>query len=517
METRPSNKECWLVYLFGTLAAFVIMRCGFSPSSMSMHLRPEYDLNIYYLIGQGWMQGRLPYVEFADLKGPLVFLLHGLGSLLTPGSFLGGCLLEAPLVGLGLLFAYRTVRLFLPTAASLGVLGLYSVSILYFSLHPGEITWVLQQISLFWLARWVVEEEELPAGAQWLLGFAVAVVLLVKYNQAAFWLPFCLWGMVAAGRDWWRAGLMQLLGGASLLVPVLGYFYAHGALIPLWKEYVEMACRYGSAPLGESQLFSLGWLLPSELVPLHLHQALPEWLAAIIGWLSLLPFLLLPRFWRGCREKIAYTVLFVSFALSAYAAYGGSHRYIHYAFVFSVYWLPGLVLLAQWKERLAKWGGAIVLVGVLAFATGLPIAVQYLMPHNGNKEMKAATHGLMRELSKGGMADVVILDTAGALHLHRLTGSVPIVTHFIPSMIPGGYAQHRSELAEAICKRTPRYVVGSASNEEADKKLLRSTTERYRELRHPELELPAFGAHARRPEYILYERESALPPPKTTY
>ena len=108
METRPSNKECWLVYLFGTLVSFVIMRCGFSPSSMSMHLRPEYDLNIYYLIGQGWMQGRLPYVEFADLKGPLVFLLHGLGSLLTPGSFLGAacwkrhwwglacCLLTAP-------------------------------------------------------------------------------------------------------------------------------------------------------------------------------------------------------------------------------------------------------------------------------------------------------------------------------------------------------------------------------------------------------------------------------------
>ena len=517
METRPSNKECWLVYLFGTLAAFVIMRCGFSPSSMSMHLRPEYDLNIYYLIGQGWMQGRIPYVELTDLKGPLVFLLHGAGSLLTPGSFLGACLLEAPLVGLGLLFAYRTARLFVSQGAALGVLGLYSVSILYFSLHPAEITWVLQQMALFWLVRWAVEEEEPSAGVQFMLGFSVAVVLLTKYNQAVFWLPFCLWGVFAVGRDWWRAGFVQLLGSACLLGPVLWYFHAYDALLPLWREYVEIAWRYGSSSLSESMLGTHGWLLASELVPLHLHQALPEWLAACLGWLALLPCLLVPVFWRDRRAGLVYIVLLASLMLSVYAAYCGTRRYIHYAFVFSVYLLPGLLLLAAWKERLVKWGGAAVLVSVLAFAAGLPLAVQYLKPHNGNAEMKTVTQGLVRKLSQGDKTDVVILDVEGALHLHRLTGTVPMQPHFIPTMVSGGYAQHREELSEAIRKRSPRYVVGSASNEEADKKLLRSTTERYRELRHPELELPAFGAHARRPEYILYERESALPPPKTTY
>ena len=46
------------------------------------------------------MQGGLPYVDLADLKGPLVFLFHGIAALLTPGSFLGACLLHAPLVGL---------------------------------------------------------------------------------------------------------------------------------------------------------------------------------------------------------------------------------------------------------------------------------------------------------------------------------------------------------------------------------------------------------------------------------
>ena len=507
METRPSARECWLVYLLGTLAAFIIMRFGFSPSSVSMHLRPEYDLNIYYLIGQGWMQGRLPYVELSDLKGPMVFLLHGAGSLLTPGSFLGACLLEAPLVGLGLLFAYRTARLFVSQGAALGVLGMYSVALLYFSLHPAEITWVLQQMALFWLARWAVEEEEPSSGVQFMLGFSVAVVLLTKYNQAVFWLPFCLWGVFAVGRDWWRAGFVQLLGSACLLGPVLWYFHAYDAFLPLWHEYVEIAWRYGSSSLSESMLGTLGWLLASELVPLHLHQALPEWLAACLGWLALLPCLLVPIFWRDRRAGLVYIVLLASLMLSVYAAYCGTRRYIHYAFVFSVYLLPGLLLLAAWKERLVKWGGAAVLVSVLAFAAGLPLAVQYLKPHNGNAEMKTVTQGLVRQLSQGDKTDVVILDVEGALHLHRLTGTVPLRTHFIPSMVSGGYAQHREELAEAIRKRSPRYVVGSVRSEKVDRELLRDAPDKYRALHHADLKLPAFGPRARRPEYILYVRE----------
>lgn len=507
METRVSARECWLVYLLGTLAAFVIMRFGFSPSSVSMHLRPEYDLNIYYLIGQGWMQGRLPYVELTDLKGPLVFLLHGAGSLLTPGRFLGACLLESPLVGLGLLFAYRTARLFVSRSEALGVLGIYSVAILYFSLHPAEITWVLQQMALFWLARWVVDEGEPPAGVQLLLGFSLAVVLLAKYNQAVFWLPFCLWGVLAAGHYWWRAGFLQMLGAVVMLVPVLSYFYAHDALRPLWHEYVEIAWQYGSAPWSESMLGSLGWLLASELVPLHLHQALPEWLAAVIGWLTLLPCLLVPFFWRVRRVTPAFIVLLISLAVSVYAAYCGSRRYIHYAFVFSVFWLPGLILLASWKGRLVKWGGAAALASVLAFAAGLPLVVQFLKPHNGNAEMKIVTQELVRELSQGDKTDVVILDVEGALHLHRLTGTVPMGAHFIPSMVPGGYAQHREELSESIRKRSPRYAIGSVCNEKGDRELLQNAPDRYRALRHSDLNLPAFGSFARRPEYILYVRE----------
>ena len=76
MESRVSARECWLVYLLGTLVSFLMLRFGFVACSASMHLRSDYDLNIYYLIGNAWMNGILPYVGPTDLKGPLVFLFH---------------------------------------------------------------------------------------------------------------------------------------------------------------------------------------------------------------------------------------------------------------------------------------------------------------------------------------------------------------------------------------------------------------------------------------------------------
>lgn len=504
---RDTGKECRVVYLLGVLLGFVLMRFGFGPAGVSMHLRPEYDLNIYYLIGQGWMQGILPYAQLTDLKGPLVFLLHGLGARLTPGSFSGACVLESLLLGVGVLYAYRTARLFFSVGISLGVMGAYSLSMLYFSLHPAEIIWVLQQVALFYLLRRAVRGELPDARQQFLLGVSVGVVLLVKFNQAAFWVPFCLWGVVVAGRKWWRSGLLQLAGVGAVLVPVLGYFYAQGALAQLWQEYVMLAVRYGSTGWAESALANRGWLLAAEMLPLHLHQALSEIPAAVLGWGMLLPCVLLPVLLRGAGCWEAVPVLVAAWLLLVAANYSSAHCYIHYSFVFSVYWLVGLLVLAHCLRRVMIWAGSCVLVGVLVFAVGLPIAVKYLKPHNGNAEMRAATLALTDRLARGGHGEVVVLDAAGGLHFYRLTHRLPVNLHFIPSLVPGGFEQHRAELADYIRERKPRYLVGSAACAEADAAWLQRVAPACYEVHtHAQLGLPVFPAAARRPEYMLYTR-----------
>lgn len=40
------------------------------------------------------MEGLVPYVDFADSKGPLLWLVYGIGYLISPNSFFGMYLLE---------------------------------------------------------------------------------------------------------------------------------------------------------------------------------------------------------------------------------------------------------------------------------------------------------------------------------------------------------------------------------------------------------------------------------------
>lgn len=502
MESRITRRESWLVYLLGTLVAFVILRFGFSPSSVSIHLRPEYDLNIYHLIGREWMQGSVPYLTHADLKGPLVFLLHGLGAVLSPGSFLGACLLESPLVGIGVLYAYWSARLFLPRGQAVGVLGVYSLSILYFSLHPAELVWVLQQVAVYYLLRWLVSGKSPGVCQNIILGVSSGLVLLVKFNLVAFWLPFCVWGILVSRRRWWQAGLLQLGACLSVLAPVLLYFHGQGALASLWNEYVLAAMEYGGAPWASSALCTRGILLASELLPLHLHQFLPEFLAALMGWVELVLSFLFPMRFRGRQRWCCYAVLLGAFVLLLIANYGGARCYIHYSFNFACFGL--LALLALPSGRWLNWLGACTLSGVLIFALGLPLAVRYMKPENGNTQMRSASRKLAQLVSQDAVSDAIVLDVNNALHILRLSEKRLMLRHFVPTMVPGGYEQHREELACAIRTHRPRFVIGSAATRGEDERLLQGLYSAYT---HQDLQLPEFPPHARRPEFILYIRE----------
>ena len=69
----------WGVWLLFSLLSFAAIRWGIAALSESMHLRPDYDANIYHIIGSAWLRGEsVPYVGLSDIKGPLIFLECGL-------------------------------------------------------------------------------------------------------------------------------------------------------------------------------------------------------------------------------------------------------------------------------------------------------------------------------------------------------------------------------------------------------------------------------------------------------
>ncbi|MBO5684110.1 MAG: hypothetical protein J6R92_04115 [Akkermansia sp.] len=506
MDTRPSGKECWLIYLLGFLFSFVVMRYGFNSPSESMHLRAAYDLNIYYLIGNGWMRGLMPYVDLSDLKGPLVFLFHGLGGVMSPGSFLGLCLLHASMIGVGVLFAYKSARLFLPAASSFAAVGLYSYFLLYYESNPAEQVWVLQHVTMYFLLRWGMSAQAVFSWRELvIMGASVAIVLLMKFNLIAFWGPICLLALCGSFR---RAFLWLSVGFASISLPFICYFWSQGALLSLWQEYVVQAILYGSSPLSESALCQKHVQLFSWFTPSHLHKRVNLYLLAAVGCI---PCLSWPALWGVYRlRRCVLWTLIAAFVLQVYAGYSGPYDFSHYAVVFYPFCFLCVLWGASWLSRwprLLHTAGLCTVVLVLGIAVSLPLYVKYGRAYNGNAQMRATTAWIVEKLSRSDKGELHILEPDHFLHIYRLTGTLPGTKHFVRPMVSGGRTLYSVEQIEYIQKNRPKYLLGATWSQGWSDSLVGSTNVPYRKVSHQELGLPSYPPHAMRPEVVLYVRE----------
>ena len=77
------NKPLIFIVIFVFIVLF-----GVSPDSYTHDLLDRTDSAIFFTSGKAWMNGMIPYTEFADSKGPLLWLIYGIGYLLSKLSIL---------------------------------------------------------------------------------------------------------------------------------------------------------------------------------------------------------------------------------------------------------------------------------------------------------------------------------------------------------------------------------------------------------------------------------------------
>ena len=65
------------------------------------------------MCGKAVMNGLTPYVDFTDSKGPLLWLIYGIGYLLSPRNYVGVWILSCLAYAGTFYYNYRTARLLL--------------------------------------------------------------------------------------------------------------------------------------------------------------------------------------------------------------------------------------------------------------------------------------------------------------------------------------------------------------------------------------------------------------------
>ena len=274
-------------------AALVLVLC--SKTSPLYAFNDWMDANIFFTMGKSMLSGKVLYRDVFDHKGPVLYLLYGLGWLLDHTGFIGVFVLEicgfSVFLGLGLCTAellrgkpLHPVWCLVPAAA---VAACRAFS------HGGsaeELLLPFLAAALYGLVKCLTANRQMPLRTVALQGFLCGCALLLKYTVLGFYLA---WVAVLAVLYLRRGWLRQLgrscaayLGGLALAaLPWFAYFGAHHALDAWWECYFydNLFLYKGDGRSALTLAQHLWWAVRDDLPAVCLLAALPQKLPAKRG------------------------------------------------------------------------------------------------------------------------------------------------------------------------------------------------------------------------------------------
>ncbi len=218
------------------------------------------DGAVFYTVADLWFNGKIPYAEAFDHKGPVVYLIN------LAAVFLGGpryiLVMELAACLLTAIFLYQTCRLFTTRMISLLALLLFPLfwawSMNWNICQGGNFTeeYALPAIAYgcYLLAK-LTQNRQIRYAELLLGGAAAGYAFLLKPNFIAIFLVLLLAVAVqefTAG-TWKRFAVktvIYILGGLAALAPFAIYFMAQGA----WRDFLDAFLQFNLKYSGDLTL-----------------------------------------------------------------------------------------------------------------------------------------------------------------------------------------------------------------------------------------------------------------------
>lgn len=230
------------------LSLVVCSRCSLNPYYPE---EPYMDSSVYLYIAKVMRSGGVMYRDVFDHKGPLLYLINYLGTVINARH--GVWLLELASFFLTSLFSFKIVRRF--CSVSLSLLGAVCAVLLLSSFFNGgnnpeeyALPFITGSLLIFteYFADGAVSRKKLL-----LCGLCWMAVMLIRPNMIGCWIVFCVAVLIREIREkTLRIGRFLgwfLLGAALLLLPILAYLMMEGALDDFWSQYILFNFVYTGA------------------------------------------------------------------------------------------------------------------------------------------------------------------------------------------------------------------------------------------------------------------------------
>ena len=239
---RPSFN--FRIFLFLLCFSFGVL-FFVSPDSYFNDLHSRGDEGWYFMCGKAWMQGLIPYVDFSDSKGPLLWLIYGVGYLFHHADYLGVFWISVFWYSCIFSLVYKIARFFLPSSTKAMICTLL-MAVSFFNpwfhsdIRAEDFCHLFLLLSLYVLCQVTWGHNYDDRKAFLVLGSSFMALVLIKYNIAvmqAFMILSALYVCIRDKRSFVKPCLFGLLGAFFVLLPFLICFIIQGNLGAFFQEY----------------------------------------------------------------------------------------------------------------------------------------------------------------------------------------------------------------------------------------------------------------------------------------
>lgn len=187
-----ASLKVWLSLLFYvSVIIFVI-----SPDSYFHNSMDHVDSAWFFMEGKAWMNGMIPYVDFTDSKGPLLFLITGMGYLISSYNFIGVFWLSCLWYSITLFFCYKIGTLLTQSQRKGYVVALlmafpYFCCLFHYETRAEDWCQPFLAASLYYLLKEILHPtKDTSRNAGIIFGITFMATLLIKWSIAVMSLSF---------------------------------------------------------------------------------------------------------------------------------------------------------------------------------------------------------------------------------------------------------------------------------------------------------------------------------------
>ena len=350
----------WKIFLCLTLFVTVVL-FFVSPDSYTHLLYNRVDSAIFYTSGKAWMNGLTPYIDFADSKGLLLWLIYGLGYLLSPLDYTGVFWISCAWYALTYWLVYKTSFLFLQDKR-LSFICTICMTLAFFNswyhyeVRSEDFCLLFVMLSLYSTSVVLYTDNVNSKRLKhhfFLLGVVEILLVMIKFNIAVMNGIFILYSLYhtyrQSGRSFIRQFLPLSIGAVVAVLPFLLYLISTNTFLHFIDEYFINTTKTVSYDNNYLRLFKsiIKFILTPDLIAMFIFTTL--------GCISF--YNRLPRY-----RMFPFITFFVFVFIANYRAHIYYYTICAPFFVWSC-----MALCFRYKQRLSTGTAYILLLSVLSY------------------------------------------------------------------------------------------------------------------------------------------------------